>query len=90
MNNVKLRLSGLNEDIQAFSELLKKLDKVEIVNESPDYKNRGQSKEMRRYIDIRFEVKEEEIVIPYSLTEKHFIDEDYEDYQIRRRNRFIP
>jgi len=48
---VKVRLEGLPADVETFACLLRETNCV--VEESPDYPNRGTSKFVRRYITVR-------------------------------------
>ena len=52
---VKMRLSGLPSDINAFMILFKKMDQrkmISLLEESADYPNRGESKLVRKYLEI--------------------------------------
>jgi hypothetical protein len=48
---VKVRLEGLTKDVETFALLLRETGCV--VEESPDYPNRGASKFVRRYLTVK-------------------------------------
>jgi hypothetical protein len=48
---VKVRLEGLTKDVETFACLLRETGCV--VEESPDYPNRGASKFVRRYVTVK-------------------------------------
>ena len=48
---LKVRIEGKLDEIDSFIEKLKKIDDIEVLQESDPYKNRGKSVLYRRYID---------------------------------------
>lgn len=48
---IKIRLEGLPADVETFARLLRETGCV--VEESPDYPNRGASKFVRRYVTVK-------------------------------------
>ncbi len=48
---IKIRIEGLPADVETFASLLRETGCV--VEESPDYPNRGASKFVRRYVTVK-------------------------------------
>ncbi len=60
-HRVKMRLSGTEADLKAYLYLLHAMDKkglIEILEESQPYKNRGESKFHRVYLEINLNMEE--------------------------------
>ncbi len=54
-HRIKMRLSGTEADLEAYLYLLHAMDRkglIEILEESKPYKNRGESKFYRAYLEI--------------------------------------
>jgi hypothetical protein len=54
-HRIKMRLSGTEADLKAYLYLLHAMDKkglIEILEESAPYKNRGESKIFRVYLEV--------------------------------------
>ena len=49
---VKIRIEGLPEEVEKFTELLEKDEKYEVLQKSENYPNRN-SEYVRRYVEIR-------------------------------------
>jgi hypothetical protein len=60
-HRIKMRLSGTEDDLKAYLYLLRAMDKkglIEILEESKPYKNRGESKFFRCYLEINLNIPE--------------------------------
>lgn len=62
-HRIKMRLSGTEADLKAYLYLLHAMDKkglIEILEESQPYKNRGESKIHRVYLEVNLNIDMEE------------------------------
>jgi hypothetical protein len=62
-HRIKMRLSGTEADLKAYLYLLHAMDKkglIEILEESTPYKNRGESKMFRIYLEVNLNMDMEE------------------------------
>lgn len=62
-HRIKMRLSGTESDLKAYLYLLHAMDKkglIEILEESQPYKNRGESKIHRVYLEVNLNMDMEE------------------------------
>ncbi len=60
-HRIKMRLSGTEADLKAYLYLLHAMDKkglIEILEESDPYKNRGESKMYRVYLEVNLNMDE--------------------------------
>ncbi len=60
-HRIKMRLSGTEEDLKAYLYLLHAMDRkglIEILEESKPYRNRGESKFLRCYLEINLNIPE--------------------------------
>ena len=55
---MKVRIEGLPDEVDALAALLR--TRLEVVEESRDYPNRGDSRQVRRYLDIRTPARPDE------------------------------
>jgi hypothetical protein len=61
-HRIKMRLSGTEADLKAYLYLLYAMDKkglIEILEESTPYKNRGESKMFRVYLEVNLNMAED-------------------------------
>ena len=62
-HRIKMRLSGTESDLKAYLYLLHAMDKkglIEILEESAPYKNRGESKMFRVYLEVNLNMETED------------------------------
>jgi len=62
-HRVKMRLSGTESDLKAYLYLLRAMDRkglIEILEESEPYKNRGDSKIYRVYLEVNLNMEMED------------------------------
>jgi hypothetical protein len=62
-HRIKMRLSGTEADLKAYLYLLRAMDKkglIEILEESEPYKNRGESKMFRVYLEVNLNMETED------------------------------
>ena len=62
-HRVKMRLSGKESDLKAYLYLLRAMDRkglIEILEESEPYKNRGDSKIYRVYLEVNLNMEMED------------------------------
>ncbi len=60
-HRIKMRLQGTEDDLKAYLYLLHAMDRkglIEILEESQPYKNRGESKFLRCYLEINLNIPE--------------------------------
>ncbi len=60
-HRIKMRLSGTDTDLKAYLYLLRAMDKkglIEILEESQPYKNRGESKMYRVYLEVNLNMED--------------------------------
>ena len=62
-HRIKMRLSGTESDLKAYLYLLRAMDRkglIEILEESEPYKNRGDSKIYRVYLEVNLNMEMED------------------------------
>ena len=62
-HRIRMRLSGTEADLKAYLYLLHAMDKkglIEILEESEPYKNRGESKMFRVYLEVNLSMETED------------------------------
>lgn len=61
-HRIKMRLSGTQDDLKAYLYLLHAMNKkglIEILEESQPYRNRGESKLYRVYLEVNLNIPED-------------------------------
>lgn len=61
-HRIKMRLSGTQDDLKAYLYLLHAMNKkglIEILEESQSYRNRGESKLYRVYLEVNLNIPED-------------------------------